>query len=106
MIAEASTADPISTATAIVTGLGLLASAVGVAAVKISGCLNDIRREVHRSRAEVRSSSNDQNKGLTDISRQLAGVRMLITTHVDLSDHRFAELNARIGAIEKENERL
>lgn len=104
MIVEtAADGDVLSTITAAVTGIGLLATAIGVSTVKIVTCLDDMRKQVHRSNAEIRSAGTEQTKGLTDISRQLAGVRMLIMTHSDLTDHRLAELTERVDKIEQEN---
>lgn len=104
MIVETTTdGDVLGSITAAVTGIGLLATAIGVSAVKIVTCLDDMRKQVHRSSAEIRSAGTEQTRGMTDISRQLAGVRMLIMTHSDLTDHRLSELSERVETIEQEN---
>lgn len=93
-------AETVGEATGLVTALGLLIVAIGVALGKIAGCLGDLRKQAHRLAAESRSHDNNSTADMADVLRQLSGIRMLVMTRADWTDARLDDQHDRLKELE------
>lgn len=94
------TPETIGDATGLVTALGLFIVAIGVALGKIAGCLADLRRQITRLHAETRSHGSTASTDMSDVLRQLSGIRMLVMTRADWTDARLDDQHDRLKELE------
>lgn len=108
--------DSIGDLTALVTAVGVLVGAVGVAAVKISGCINELRQQTIkvqqqtvRMRMEaadtgeaVQNSAERIRQEILDISVKTELLYNRFGERVALNDNRFNRIEDRLHTIERE----
>lgn len=106
--------DGLGDLTALITAVGVLAGAVGVAAVKISSCINELRQQtlkVQQQTVRARIAADDTGQIMQDHSEQiknevsdLAGkvdrLQYTLTERVAYSDRRFSRFADRLQALE------
>lgn len=106
--------DSIGDLTALVTAVGVLVGAVGVAAVKISGCINELRQQtmkVQQQTVRARIAADDTGQMVQDNTEQIKSdvsdlavkverMQYLLTERVAYSDRRFSRFADRLQTLE------
>lgn len=106
--------DSIGDLTALVTAVGVLVGAVGVAAVKISGCINELRQQtmkVQQQTVRARIAADDTGQMVQDNTEQIKSdvsdlavkverMQFLLTERVAYSDRRFSRFADRLQVLE------
>lgn len=106
--------DSIGDITALVTAVGVLAGAIGVAAVKISGCINELRHQtlkVQQQTVRARIAADDTGQTVqetsTEIKNDIAAVKSkvermdyILSERVVYSDQRFSRIADRLQTLE------
>lgn len=106
--------DGLGDLTALVTAVGVLAGAIGVAAVKISGCINELRQQtlkVQQQTVRARIAADDTGQAVqnnttqikndvSDISVKVERLHFLLTESVATSDRRFSRMDDRLQVLE------
>ena len=89
--------------TAIVTGLGLLVTALGVTIGKIATCLSDLRRMTARAHATARRAEVQQDKRFDELNNQIDDMHVFLLKRTTTIDYRLDSIDKRVGHIEERN---
>ena len=106
--------DGLGDLTALITAVGVLAGAVGVSAVKISGCINELRQQtlkVQQQTVRARIAADDTGQimqehteqitnDVSDLAVKVDRMQYLLTERVAYSDRRFSRFADRLQALE------
>ena len=106
--------DSIGDLTALITAVGVLVGAIGVAAVKVSGCINELRQQtlkVQQQTVRARIAADDTGQmvqdnteqiknDVSDLSVKVDRMQYLLTERVAYSDRRFSRFADRLQVLE------
>lgn len=106
--------DGLGDLTALITAVGVLAGAIGVAAVKISACIDELRHQtlkVQQQTVRARIAADDTGQAVesnttqikndvSDISVKVERLHFLLTERVAISDRQFSRMDDRLQVLE------
>lgn len=106
--------DSIGDLTALITAVGVLVGAIGVAAVKVSGCINELRQQtlkVQQQTVRARIAADDTGQmvqdnteqmktDMSELSDKVDRLHYLLDERVAYSDRRFSRLADRLQVLE------
>lgn len=106
--------DGLGDLTALITAVGVLAGAIGVAAVKISACIDELRHQtlkVQQQTVRARIAADDTGHAVennttqikndvSDISVKVERLHFLLTERVAISDRQFSRMDDRLQVLE------
>ena len=95
--------DLLADMTALVTGLGLLLAALGIAIGRIATCLSDLRRMTARAQATARRAEVHQGKRFDELNDQIADMHDFLLKRTTTIDYRLDSIDKRVGHIEERN---